>query len=178
MEILRFYLHSHYFALKKVLSVRWMMYVFIWRSICTKRVELMQRYTTNMLSYPQSPQEGINRSLVTWMNGKSGLYTYPIHQVMFVLHWAGVSQGHSSADLYCVFWHGEQRVETGNDKPKRYLGHTSRHCGSQGQWEDYTPPTYYFIYKVIGLLENTHAVLSWKVTTFSFPLALLQNFFD
>ena len=48
----------------------------------------------HMLSCHLFPKEGINISLVTWMNGESRPDTCPMHQVMFVLHWAMVSRSH------------------------------------------------------------------------------------
>ena len=44
-----------------------------------------------MLSCHQFPQEGTNHSLVTWLNGEGRLSTCPMHQVMFVLHWADIA---------------------------------------------------------------------------------------
>ena len=65
-----------------------------------------------MLWCHQFPQEGANHSLVTWMNGESRQHAYPMHQVIFVLHWTGDSRGHCSAGMHRLLRHGEQRVVT------------------------------------------------------------------
>ena len=70
-------------------------------------------WIVHILSVHQFTQEGINRNLVTWLNGDSRLFTYPMYQAMFVLHWADVTHGHCSADLHCLLRCGKQNSITG-----------------------------------------------------------------
>ena len=60
---------------------------------------------------------------------ESRLPAYPVHEVMFVLHWADVHCGHCHAGLHCLLRHGKK-------------GFTL--CSYQCHWGDYTPPNYSF----------------------------------
>ena len=60
----------------------------------------------------QVSTRGHQPQLVTCLNRKGRIYTYPMHQVMFVLQWADVNREHCRASVYCLLRHGKQMVVT------------------------------------------------------------------
>ena len=60
--------------------------------------------STRHQSHKAPITQGTNRSLVKWPNGERRLSTYPMHQVMFVLHWVWLPRplgGGYSPPNYC-----------------------------------------------------------------------------
>ena len=115
-----------------------------------------------MLSYHQFPQEGINYSLVTWLNGEGRLLTIPwTRSCLFCIEL--VSAMHTRAGLHCLLRHGKQRVVILTDfvapKPTGGVIHQ-------------LTSVVYLIYQVMWSLRKIHALPSpgkWLNLAFTWP---------